>query len=285
MKTVLKCLTVAGMLCASVGAVLAEGDTPQKPWERIRLRFQELVYADQFRVADTNRDSFLTPDEARAAGLKWNCFSDSARWQAADANGDGKLSLDEALAEKRTEADACRQELYRYGEWLKQAMSQPNIDSSARTQLRRVAGAIQSGALTLEMAQTLLASEKTIQDLEAAMTADTALTAEQRQQLQSALTAQCRVIFALKHETAATADAGAAQPGSAAASSNTANTADTGRTVAKEQPATTKVTTPPVAVPPAPVPPDVKPVPPVEPHPVITKPVARPMPPIFKKPR
>ncbi len=201
MRGILRTLALL-VVVAPVGAAFGEDETaaPANPWEAIRLKYQESAYVERFKAADADGDRFVTPEEAKAAGMKWECFADSARWKNADANGDGKLSLEEAIAEKRLEVQLFRKRLYEYQERLGVLARTPGIDAREREQLLRIRNGILNGSLTPEEAQEMLAGEKVIRGLEAAAKGDGVVTAAERERLRNALNDMSRRIYAEKRD-------------------------------------------------------------------------------------
>ncbi len=190
-------LTVAVMVVAGIGTAAFGSE----PWETVKIEYNAAYHAARFKAADTNADGYLSAAEARAAQLNWECFRDAARWRHADSNGDGQLSLEECLAEKRFEIVLARKGLYSYHVWLRNRLATPGIDAREREQILRIQNGIANGSLTLEEAQGLLATEKSIRDTEAAAKADGKVTAEERESLWKALNAASKNIYDEKHDT------------------------------------------------------------------------------------
>jgi Ca2+-binding EF-hand superfamily protein len=81
-----------------VGASTYAADSAQKAYDKHYNR-------DRFTAADTNGDGFLSKQEAAASAKGFEGKRGSERFDAADTNRDGKLSLEEATARRSAEKE------------------------------------------------------------------------------------------------------------------------------------------------------------------------------------
>lgn len=85
MKKHIAIAAIAALTAAPIAVFAAEEGVPDRPVAGAPAG----TSSSMFEILDTNKDGYLTPDEAKKSAEL------TANWKALDRNGDGRVSPDE----------------------------------------------------------------------------------------------------------------------------------------------------------------------------------------------